>query len=311
MARALNRATASAPCRTIGRVNAGEGQFGGQRTRQGSRAGTDVENPKRLRATALCELQRAIDQRLGFGSRNEHRLVDRELPAVETRAPEQVRDRNACRTPPAQLAKALRFARRYDRLAVCDKPRSTTTEYVRQKNLRIGATGISGRFEAPGALREQPADGGYRFFDAFSNPVRNSSRFITGTSSTLAFNSRKSGSTIDGMSDGSCKSKMNVADRFPSVAEKYVASGFNRAIVFSRVFPRVPFFTAAFDCSTGKTARRSVRIVWSPFVASLVCNQADACNHASSPANARARSSASRSSTSCSSCPLTIARMLP
>src|ERR1700678_2223818 len=122
-----------------------------------------------------------------------------------------------------------RVLRRHERVAVCDEPRSTAAEYVRQQYFGVRITGIAERSEAVGALDQQCFYGPYRFLDAFSNPVRSSSRFITG------FSSRKSGSTIAGISAGSFKSKTNVADRFPSCAEKYAVSGFSRPIVLSSV----------------------------------------------------------------------------
>ena len=79
----------------VGADALGAGQLGEQGEEDAAGAGAEIEQPERPLAPALPidDGESRLDQRLGVGTRVEHRGVDAEGPAVELAAPHDARHR--------------------------------------------------------------------------------------------------------------------------------------------------------------------------------------------------------------------------
>ena len=83
--------------RNVGPVDARETRLGGERERDASRAGADVD---RHAAAFVAELlEHEIDEVFGLRTRNEHALVDVQREVPEVRPADGVGERRALRAP--------------------------------------------------------------------------------------------------------------------------------------------------------------------------------------------------------------------
>ena len=87
--------------RKVGREHARAGKLERQRERQATRPGSQIEN-LRLRDIGQ-ELARAVDEQLGFGSRNQNARTDAEIAAIELSLSDQVGTRLALGAAHEQL----------------------------------------------------------------------------------------------------------------------------------------------------------------------------------------------------------------